>query len=201
MIGPADRYEVTVSRSGGSLIAGQIPWIEIHGRNVRAIEGLNLDELQVRLEGVRFNRSDRRVTEIAQSRFTAGISAASATRFVRRRSPALGDVEVSFAPGVVRVRASPAVLGIGVPVELEGRPVLRGETAIAFDASRVAVLRLGLPEFAVRRLEERINPLVDLAALSFPLHLSEARIERDRAVVTGSAMLDPARLQSGRGKR
>src|SRR5207247_3855618 len=133
------------------------------------------------------------------SRFTAGSSAPSAAKYVRRRSPALGDVEIRFAPGVVRVRASPALLGIGVPVELEGRPVLRGETAIAFDASRVAVLRLGLPEFAVRRLEERINPLVDLAALSFPLHLSEARIEKDRAMVAGTATLNPARLQSGGG--
>src|SRR5438445_286434 len=93
MIGPADRYEVTVSRSGGRLIAGHIPWIEIRGRNVRAIEGLILDELQVRLEGVRFNRSDRRVTEIAQTQFSAGISDASATRFVLRRSPALRDVQ------------------------------------------------------------------------------------------------------------
>src|SRR4051812_6356229 len=64
LIGPADQYDVTVSRSGGSLMAGRIPWITIHSRNVRAIKGLNLDELQVRLEEVRFDRSTRTVQEI-----------------------------------------------------------------------------------------------------------------------------------------
>src|SRR4051794_40136587 len=83
-IGPADRYEVSVSRSTGSLVAGQIPWISIHGRNVRAIAGLSLDELQVRMDGVRFDRGSRKVTSIENSRFEAAISAASATQFVRQ---------------------------------------------------------------------------------------------------------------------
>src|SRR5262249_14403433 len=145
--------------------------------------------------------SDRRVTQLGQSRFTAGISAASATRYVRARSSLLREVQVIFVPGAVRVKASPGMLGIGAPVEVEGRPLLGGETAIAFDASRVAVLHLGLPEFALRRLEERINPLVDLGGLPFPLRLSEVRVEKDKAVVAGSATLNPAHLQSGAAKK
>src|SRR5947209_7442539 len=118
LIGPADRYEVKVSRSGGSLIAGQIPWIEIHGRNVRAIEGLNMDELEVRLEGVRFNRVDRSVREIAATHF-----------------------------------------------------------------------------------EERINPLINLTAMPFPVQLSAVRIDGDRAVIAGTATLKPAQLQTSGVRR
>lgn len=195
LIGPADRYQVTVSRSGAGLIAGRIPWIEIQGRNVRAIEGLTLDELEVRLEDVRFNRADRSVREIGQATFQARISAASATRFVRQRSPSLRDVEVCFVRDTVRVRASPRLLRIGVPMEVDGRPVLHSPTSINFDASRVTVLRLGLPEFAVVRLEARINPLIDLSAMPLPVHLSGARVEGDRAVVVGTATLNPAQLQ------
>jgi hypothetical protein len=195
LIGPADRYQVTVSRSGGNLIAGRIPWIDIRGSNVRAIEGLNLDELEVRLEGVRFDRGDRSVREIEQSRFAARIGAPSVTQYVRRRSPNLRDVQVRFAQGAVQVRVSPALLGLGVPVEVNGRPKLRGASAIDFDVSRVAVLRLGLPEFAVSRIEERINPLVDLAGLPFPLQLRDVRIEGDRVVVVGAASLTPAQFQ------
>src|SRR5260370_24909032 len=142
MRGPADRYEVLVSRSGGSLIAGRIPWIEIRGRNVRAIPGLNLDELKVRLEEVRFNRSERSVREIGQSRFEAHISAASAVQFLHLRSPNLRDVRVSFEREAIQVHATPALLGLGIPMEIDGQPVLRGPTTIPFDASRAAVLPL-----------------------------------------------------------
>jgi LmeA-like phospholipid-binding len=195
LIGPADRYEVTVSRSSGSLIAGRIPWINIHSRNVRAIEGLTLDELDVRLEGVRFSRASRAVQEIGMTRFDARVSAPSVVRFIHHRSPNLRDVQVAFTGQGVRVHATPSLVGIGVPLEVEGRPSLRGSAAIDFSASRVAVLRLGLPEFAVRRLEERINPLVDLRTMPFPVHLTAVRVEDDRAVISGTATLDPARLK------
>src|SRR5205823_1036938 len=129
LIGPADGYDVTVSRSSGSLIAGRIPWVAIHGRNVRAIEGLTLDDLEVRLEAVRFSRATRTVQEIGQTRFVAHLSAASIVNFVHRRSPNLRDVQVTISGGAVRVRTSPSLLGIGVPLEVEGHPALRGESA------------------------------------------------------------------------
>ncbi len=120
-------------------------------------------------------------------------------RFVRQRSPALRDVQVRFIKGAVQVNASPALLGLGVPVEVTGQPRLRGGRAIDFDASRVAVLRLGLPEFAVTRIEERINPLVDLTGMPFPVQLTDVRLEGDRVVVAGDASLNPADLQSEAG--
>jgi hypothetical protein len=189
LIGPADQYEVTVSRSSGNLVAGRIPWIDILGRNVRAIEGLSLGELRVRLEGVRFDRAKRELTEVTQSRFEARLGAASLTRYLQQRSPSLRDVQVRFTQGRVQVRATPALLGIGVPVQVTGRPVLRGGTALHFDADRVAVLRIGLPEFVAQRLEASVNPLVDLAAMPFPLQLSTVTIQGDRAIFTGTATI------------
>jgi hypothetical protein len=195
LIGPADRYEVTVSRSAAGMIAGRIPWIEIHGHNVRAIQRLNLDELLVRLEGVRFNRTDHTVRVIEQSRFEAGIGAGSIVRFIHSRSPALRDVRVTITRGEIRVRVTPSLLGLGVPIEVDGRPVLRGATAIDFEASRISLLRLGLPEFVVRRLEERVNPLVDLSTLSFPVRLSAVSVNSERVVVNGTPTLSPGQLK------
>ena len=201
MIGPADRYDVSVSQSGAGLIAGRIPWIEIHGHNVRAIQGLNLDDLTVRLEGVRFSRATRAVREIEQSRFEARVAAGSIVQSIHSRSPGLREVGVGITRGEVQVHAAPTLLGLGVPIEVDGRLVLRGPTAIDFEASRVSVLRLGLPEFAVRRLEARINPLADLATLSFPVRLSAVRVDGDRVVVEGTATLNPAQLQAPGGRR
>jgi hypothetical protein len=189
LIGPAEQYQVTVSRSSGNLVAGRIPWIDIQGRNVRAIEGLNLDELLVRLEGVRFDRSKRELEAVEQSRFEARLGAASLTRYIQQRSPALRDVRVRFTEGRVMVRATPALLGLGVPVEVTGRPVVRGSTTLHFDADRVAVLRIGLPEFVAQRLEAAINPLVDLAAMSLPVQPSSVAIHGDRAIIAGTAVV------------
>jgi hypothetical protein len=195
LIGPADRYEVTVSRSSGSLVAGRIPWLNIRGYNVRAIEGLPLDELDIRLEDVHFSRPSRTVESIGSAQFEARLSADSVVQFLHRRSPSLRDVRVAFGTGAVRVRATRSLVGIGVPLEVDGLPVLRGPATIDFSASRVAVLHLGLPEFAVRRLEQRVNPLVDLTTMPLPLSLTGVRVEGERAVISGTVGLDPAKLR------
>jgi hypothetical protein len=194
LIGPADRYEVTVSRSSGGLLAGRIPWINIHGRNVRVVAGLNLDDLLVRLEDVRFSRASRKVQQIGGAQFEAQVSAASVANYLHHRSPNLRDVQVAFAGSSVRVSAARPLLGIGVPFDVEGQPILRSPTTIDFAASRVAVLHLGLPEFAVRRVQERISPLVDLTAMPLPLSLTAVRVEGGRVLISGTTHLDPARL-------
>jgi LmeA-like phospholipid-binding len=195
LIGPADRYTVAVSHSSSGLLAGRIPWIAIHGTNVRALPELTLDQLEVHLEGVHFDRGSRSVRQIEQSRFQARIGPGSLANFLHSRRPELRDVRVRISGGSIRVQAAPALLGMGLPLEVTGRPVLHGPTTLNFEASRVSVLRLGLPEFAVRQLQERINPLLDLSSLSLPVQLQSVRIDGESLLLTGTAALDPARLR------
>jgi hypothetical protein len=185
-IGPAERYEARVSRSGANLVSGRIPWVEIRGVNLRTADGLQINDLRVRLEGVEFDRGSRSISAVAGSRFTAGIGAEAVTAFVRRRGPRLRDARVRFQGDGVVVNVAPAVLGIGVPVEIEGRPALRDAERIDFDASRVAVLRIGLPEIAIRRLEEAINPIVDFRGLKLPIRVTDVRVESGSVRVAGT---------------
>jgi hypothetical protein len=198
VIGPADRYEVRVSRSSSGLIAGRIPWLQIRGYNVRTVKDLELDELAIRLEGVHFSRADRAVREIEQSDFEAQIGASSIAAFLHARRPDLRRVQVRFRDDRIAVKAAPELLGLGVPVEVIGRPVRSGATTINFQASRFSVLHLGLPEFAIRRLEARVNPLVDLTTLSLPVQLTSVRVEGERVIIEGSAVLDTDRLRPPR---
>lgn len=199
LIGPADQYTVSVSRSSSGLLSGRIPWIRIHGTNVRALPGLTLDQLEVRLEGVHFDRASRSVREIEQSRFQAWIGPGSIVNYLHSHRPDLPDVRVRIVGGNIQVHAAPALLGLGLPIEVTGRPVLHGATRLDFEATRVSVLSLGLPEFAVRQLQERINPLLDLSTLSLPVHLESAGIDGDSLLLTGTAALDPARLRPASG--
>jgi len=184
-IGPAERYEVRVSRSGGNLVAGRIPWVEVRGIKVRAANVLTVEEVKVRLDGVRFDREKRAITEVEDSRFTASLTPEALTEYIRRRKPDLRDVRLRIERGTVIVDATPTFLGVGIPISVEGQPRVRGDTRLDFDAGRVAVLRLGLPELAVRRLEEIINPIVDVEELKLPIRLSGVGIASDHVLVTG----------------
>jgi len=53
------------------------------------------------------------------------------------------------------------------------------------------VLRIGLPAFALRRLEETVNPIVDLAAMRLPVRAAEVRVADDRLRVAGEVTLEP----------
>lgn len=190
-VGPAAAYRARVSRSGGNLVAGRIPWIEIEGKEVRLEGNLVLETLLVRLEGVRFDRGKREMTGMNAGVFTATVTPEAVTAAVRQRGPRLQDVRVRLRGAEIVVDASPALLGIGVPVQVEGRPVLRDEARIDFDVSRLAVLRIGLPGLAVRRLEEAINPIVDLSAMRLPVRATEVRVWESRLRVAGRIATEP----------
>jgi hypothetical protein len=189
LIGPAREYSVRVARSDTNLLGGKIAWIEILGRGVRVSDGLMIDDLEVRLEDVRFNHGDRTITSVSGSAVTVRISETSATRYITERGPQFEGVRLEFRANEAVVHATPALLGIRVPVKVSGRPILRGEQAIDFDTSHLAVSILPIPASLLPVLERRINPILDLAPLNLPLRLSGVRIDPGFAVVTGSARL------------
>jgi len=192
VIGPARSYEVRIARADTNLLGGKIGWIEIHGRDVRASEELTVDDLHVRLEGVRFDRDERAIKSITGSAVTARISAASATRYVAHRGPQYAGTRFEFRDNEAVVHVTPALLGIRLPVKVSGRPLLRGNNTIDFDTSHLAVSLLPLPSPLLTLLERRINPILDLATLNLPLSLNGVRIEPGFAVVTGAARLPAA---------
>jgi LmeA-like phospholipid-binding len=191
-IGPAAEYKVRISRSDTNLLGGKIGWVEIQGRGVRAAETLTVDELEVRLDQVRFNRGDRSIRSVGASAITARISAASATRYVTQRGPQYAGTRFEFLGDEAVVHATPALLGIRVPVKVSGRPLLHGEQQIDFDTSHLSVSILPLPSPVLSLLERRINPILDLTALHLPLHLTGVHIEPGFAVITGTALLPTA---------
>jgi hypothetical protein len=130
-------------------------------------------------------KEKRTITEVEQSRFIAILSPEALTEYVRRKGPHLRDVRLRLEEGNVVVDATPTFLGVGFPMSVEGQPRVRGATRLEFDAGRVAVLRLGLPEIAVRRLEATINPIVDVEELKLPVRISNVSVASDHVLVTG----------------
>jgi hypothetical protein len=185
-LGPARSYSVRIARSETNLVGGKIGWIEIEGREVQAASNLIVDELRVRLDDVRFDRGDRTITDVGSSAVSARISAEAATRYVVRRGPQYEGVRFEFHANEAVVHATPALLGIRLPVKVSGRPLLRGEHEIDFDTSHLALGILPLPSPLLSLLERRINPILDLKTFDLPVILKDVHIEPGYAVVQGT---------------
>ena len=68
---------------------------------------------------------------------------------------------------------------------MAGKPEVRGGDRVNFRASKVAVLGVRLPGFAVDELEKKINPVVDLSGLKVPLRITSLRIVGERLEAKG----------------
>lgn len=186
-VGPAKRYEVRLGRTGNDLARGKLSSVDISGFDVRTQDGLVIPEMDMHLEGVKLGLSARKLESVSKSLFSASLGEAAVSRYVSKRAGArLRDVKVAFRNNEIQVSGTPELLGFGMKSEVRGAPVLSGGDAVDFRASRVSVLGLKLPRFAVDTLEERINPVVDLSGLKLPVKITELRVRGNRLVADGS---------------
>jgi hypothetical protein len=188
-IGPAQAYSVRIPHSGTGLLHGAIAWIEIHGEAVQAAEALTVDDLRVRLEDVQFDRRKRAITSVGASAITARVSEESAARYLARRGPDFQNLRFTFRENEVIVHAAPALLGLHVPVNVTGQPVLRSERVVDFEASRLALGPLSVPQPILSLLEQRLNPIFDLSTLHLPMRITSVGVEPGYAVIRGTASL------------
>jgi hypothetical protein len=200
VVGPADAYDVRISRSAGRILGGTIGWLEIDGRNVRPNGNVQLDRVAVRLEGVRFEREQPSLREIRQASVQVRVSADSVLSFLRARNPRLADMELDFLPNRMRIVVPPSLLETEGPLVIEGRPVLVGPATVNWEASRIATLRDAVPEGGLRKLEEIFNPIVDLSSLRFALELLRVSVAPDGLTVAGMAALGPEQFQRAEGR-
>lgn len=201
VIGPADDYDVRISRSIGRTLRGTVGWLEIDGRNVRPNGMVNLDRVAVRLEGVQVDHRRRRVREIEEAQVQVRVSAASIDSYLQSRNSELAEVNVEFLPNRLRLTIPPSLAESEGPLVIEGRPVLAGPDTVNWEASRIATLRDAVPEEGLRKLEEILNPIVDLSRMRFPVELTRVSVTPDGLTVAGRASLGPEQLQGSASRK
>jgi hypothetical protein len=184
-IGPARSYRVHIDRQGSDLGKGLLSRIDVTGTDVRTRDGLVIPRMDVRLEGVRFDIERRRLKSIDRGRFAASLDEKALTGYVRSHAgAAVKDVRVALRGGRLSVHAQPEVFGFGLPSEVTGRPVVRGDR-VDFRADRVAFFGIGLPRIAVEGLENLVNPVADFSGLNEPARITRIAIRDDWMTVDG----------------
>lgn len=189
-VGPADRWEVRLSRTGNDLPNGRISRVDLNGTNVRTPEGLVVGGVTITIDDLKMNLESGYIEDIGGASFMGRLHEEDVERFARSQEDGpLRNLRVQFHGNRIRVSGTTKVIGIGVRVQVAGRPRLRDNTVV-FDAERVNVASFRMPNSVERKLERKINPLADFARLSLPARLTSIEIADDELVARGSLVLE-----------
>jgi hypothetical protein len=186
LIGPADHYRVRILETrDAELVVGSIRRLEIEATNVIAGGQLRLDLLQLSAEGLRFRGGPDDLAAVRKSRVAVRISEASLNQYLER-AQARHRARVLLRDGFVTLFGTLRVLAAEVPIEARGRLEIEAGERLLFRADQVVAPDLRLPGSGASLVERRLNPLVDLRRIDWPIRLVAVH------VVSGSATLEGA---------
>src|SRR5438552_14935804 len=69
-IGPADRWEVKLARTGNQLLEGRFSRLDIHGVNIRTPAGLVVSDVALTLENVKMDLQSGFIEDVGNGLFT-----------------------------------------------------------------------------------------------------------------------------------
>ncbi len=149
---------------------------DVRATGVVLDNGPAVDEVVIHASGASYDADRRTFSLSGQATLAARISADSILQYVRENPPdAVQDLQVTLLDGSVRVSARmQGLLPLGV--EAVGSLEIVQGTQIAFRPSSVRVAGMGAPGSLVERVLENVNPLLDLAALPFPVSLQRVEV-------------------------
>lgn len=185
VIGPADSYRVHIDRRGTSLRRGKISRLVVEGIRVRSSAGLVVNRAEAELYDVQVDVKSRNVVSVGRSMVVGEVLEEDANAYVAQRPDVLRRARFEFLEDRMAVIVEPQVVGLTVPIRLEGQPRLGEEGEILFEADMLRVARLNVPRFLVRLIERRINPVFRVDELGLPLVLDDVRVEQGKMIACG----------------
>lgn len=189
LIGPADHYRVRILETrDAELVVGSIRRLEIEGTNVLANGQLRLRKLNVSARGIKFRGGPDDLAVVRQSRVAVQISEASLNEYLAR-ARSRNQARVSFRDGSVTLFGNLRVLAAEVPIETSGRLEIAAGQQLLFRAEQVVAPDLRLPGTGAEFVERRVNPLVDLRRLQWPIRLEAVHVADGAATLEGSLTL------------
>ncbi|PAP75315.1 LmeA family phospholipid-binding protein [Rubrivirga marina] len=187
-LGPAARYDAEVE--GLALRDASAETVRVVGERVAREDAPVIDRLDVELRGVTFDRSERRLTRVDGARATARLLPADLAAYLgTQRGIADADV-VLAAPDRASIRVRGEFEGLRIPVgaEVRGR-LAASDGRVRLDVESVRAAGIGLGGTIARRVDQQINPVVDLTDEDLELRVTDVRVEGGALVVEATGDL------------
>ena len=190
-IGPAKEYTVRADGSTMDIMNGLIARLRIEGTDVQIDPNLLLSNLWVDMTEVRYNTS-RVVTSVKETKLSATVSEAVVNKYIEQARKGEDNLSVGFEPSKVLVNFVPNVAGVNIAVSVSGAPEIVGGNKINFVADSGSVAHLPVPDYLVNKALDRMNPILDMSVLKFPVSLKKITIMKNAVFVEGSAEFKPS---------
>lgn len=187
----AERVRVNVAAWPPALWWGRMDTLTVAAQNLR-IGALRVSSLDATLDHVQIDAAalytGQQVTIRSLGSAVARMTVSqSALQEVLDAQPQLRDARVTLHPGRLTVAGTVGVLGLSLRATGEGRLRLRGPQAVDLVLDRVTVGGMPVPAPLARELVGALNPVLDVGALPFGLHLTDVTVVEGEVVVNAAA--------------
>ncbi len=200
-LGPARSYKTEVKgKSLGAVMRGRLREVHIVGTDVQLTDELLVRELTIDAEEVMADLKTRSLKGVGKATFTARIDENRLDSMARRRRPKLLDLRLALRGKSVQVTLRPEVFGHPtLPLTVDGTLAVRGGgKSLDFSPDRGRLAIVPIPEALLDFVAERLNPVVDLSALTVPIRIEKAESQGGQLILSGTIPPDEIARWSAR---
>lgn len=180
VVGPARDYQV--ESEGLRFSAGTAESVTVTGLRVQPKKGPVLDRVVAEFHDVAYDRKAAKLSSVGHARAEVWLAEADAAAYLDELEEVDG-ARVDFAkPDRVDLRGTAHVGPFSVPAEVQGRFVSDGST-LNLDVQQARASGIPVGAGMIEKMEEDLNPILDLSKLPVRLEITELRTEGDHLVL------------------
>jgi hypothetical protein len=202
VVGPADSWDVNVTGNPGTILGGRIPGIEIHGRNVKSSLSIDFDKLDVKAQDVHIDLKKRSLKSIDKLWFAGEMTQSELNSYMTatatHQKSRLDYLSTTLRQSDMQVAFQYKFEGIKIPISVTGRLKVsaKGDDKIDFEPSAASIAIVPLPKKLLELAMSKLNPVVDLSSNSFPVHLTDIKVDAHRLIFSGKAEMPASAVKA-----
>ncbi|HET6455727.1 MAG TPA: DUF2993 domain-containing protein [Armatimonadota bacterium] len=190
-IGPAKEYKVRCDGDSTKMIGGKIERLYIEGKDVQVDPNLLIGRLIDDMDQVRFHPTSHKMKSVEATSFEAVVSEKAVNRYIEQTRDSESQLGVELQPGKILVKFVPNIGGMDVLIAIAGTLSVAQGGKVNFEADKASVAHLPIPALVANKVLDRVNPVLDMSAMKFPVMLSGISINKGSVSVKGTMEFNP----------
>jgi len=191
MIGPAQSYDVSVAGGAFALSRGHASEVRIHGVGVQINPTLTLDDVFIDSHDLNFDRSTHKLTHADDTTATVSIGAQNLSNYLHARHPNWSDLQLAFSNQDIQAQLPLNILDQTAQVNVLGQFVPSPDNPSDLDlhVDSASVASVPVPISLVNYALKRVNPIVSLHSLRYPVQVQSAKVANGLLTIQGNIQL------------
>lgn len=186
LVGPAAKYQVKIKDTDiVDVVSGQINELYLFAEKVTPRECPQLESVKVHLHNVLFDMD--KIEKIENANFIIVVDEDSINKYIPLKLQEYPDTKVELKDGLAVLNTSKKFFNFNLPVKISGILEVKNYKQVNFKCSSLAVSGIPIPDFALKYIEEKINPLVDLTQIKIVTDITDIKILAKKIQVEGRA--------------